>query len=174
MPNDTNKYRVVNGTYYRDKTPQAVVDILESHRNSGRRIAIHYGYTEHDGGGPTGRDWLEEYDMRGKAGRSTGRIKVPLIIPDDDSGGPAVLDHCIVRIRDGRGRDAYRHPQYHHGRITIGPPNNDHVKTCGHCGHTQGEIYRSAVYVDGSLHVQFGRHDDAARWCRHMGLTVSI
>jgi hypothetical protein len=105
------KYRFVNGTAYHLETPDAVVKWLETSRQNGQRIRIFYGDVE------TGRDWMEEYDTIGRVGRSTGDVKIPILIKSERShGGGAILDHCIVRIttKNSKGEivDVYRHPNY--------------------------------------------------------------
>jgi hypothetical protein len=66
-----------------------------------------------------GRDWGEVHDTKGYIGRSTGSIKIPLLLNTvSSSGGGGLLDHCIVKIeRKNRGEkcytEVYRHPQYH-------------------------------------------------------------
>lgn len=125
---------IVNGTTYHDETPQAVVDTLERNRllarnGTPKRIKIHLGDAE------TGRDWCELYDVEGTIGRSTGRIKVPLMIHNRRSrGGPALLDHCIVRIRESSGarRVLYQHPDYHlPGPVTVEPETEPRVLALG-------------------------------------------
>ncbi len=105
--------QVINGTHYHEKTSQDVIDVLEEARAKQWRIRVHYGNTL------VGEDWNEEYDVTGRIGRSMGPVKVPLLIHNARSmGGPAMLDHCIVRIRfsnwqrDGRD-NLYCHPKYH-------------------------------------------------------------
>lgn len=50
-------------------------------------------------------DWNEQFDVTGYVGRSTGPIKVPLLIHNRRSlGGPAILDHCIIGVRE-TGKD---------------------------------------------------------------------
>lgn len=110
------KHIVVNGTYYDSRTPRAVMDALENARLSKKRIRLHYGDIA------TGRDWLDEWDVSGTVGRSTGPIKIPLIIANARScGGPGILDHCIVRIRTTVAPfvDLYRHKKYHTGKMEI-------------------------------------------------------
>lgn len=97
------------GTWFHRNTPKAISDILESARKSGSRLRLFYGDTQ------TGRDWLEEHDVIGTIGRSTGALKVPLLIASSRSmGGGPILDHCIVRIIDVEDtrRELYRHPRY--------------------------------------------------------------
>jgi hypothetical protein len=96
---------VVNGTTYNDKTPRQVVDILERARESRDRLCIRYGDPE------TGRDWGDPR-MCGRIGRSTGTIKIPLLIKTSRStGGEGLLEHVIIRITSG-GRVLYEHPKY--------------------------------------------------------------
>lgn len=104
---------IVNGTHYHEKTPQDVIDVLEEARAKRWRLRIYYGNTL------IGRDWNEEYDVLGRVGRSTGPLKVPLLLYNRRSiCGSPMLDHCIVRIRFSnmdlnRGDDLYRHHNYH-------------------------------------------------------------
>ena len=109
------KYKVLNGTAYHEDTPDEVVRILDdalaTHRTT--RLRFCFGDTE------TGRDWGEVHDTTGYIGRSTGSIKIPLLIDTiNSSGGGGLLDHCIVRIEQKERGDkfyteVYRHPQYH-------------------------------------------------------------
>jgi len=86
-------HQLDNGTCYSVLTPVRVVEILEKYRNGKTRIRVFYGDQE------TGRCWMEEYDTMGTIGRSTGRIKIPLLIKTKRSfGGVAILDSAIVKI----------------------------------------------------------------------------
>ncbi len=104
---------IVNGTHYAEGTDQDVIDVLEEVRASQSRIRIHYGNTY------TGCDWNEEYDVTGRLNRSMGPVRVPILLYRINAiCGPAILDHCIVRIRlantqKARGRNLYVHPRYH-------------------------------------------------------------
>ncbi len=106
------EFKVVNGTYFDVRTPIEVINVLEKARLNRTRLHISLGDSE------SGRDWLEEFECFGFIGRSTGSIKVPLILPLSRSiGGGAILDHCVVRIRHSSGgRVLYQHPEYHHGK----------------------------------------------------------
>jgi hypothetical protein len=109
------EYQQADGTFYHLETPKRVVDVLESCRRSGRRIRLYYGKTDPDSP-DVGLDWEEQFDITGKLGRSTGTIRIPILLHNSRStGGGAILDHCIVRITSSRkgGLDLYRHPQYH-------------------------------------------------------------
>ena len=101
--------KVINGTTFHDETPIAVCNILNDAISSRRskRIRIFFGDRE------TGKDWNEFYDTIGYVGRSTGLIKIPLMIHNTRStGGGAILDHCIVKITVDK-KTVYQHPKYH-------------------------------------------------------------
>lgn len=60
-----------------------------------RRVRVWYGDTQ------TGRSWNEEFQTKGYIGRSTGNLKVPLIVSNSRSfGGGALSVGCLVRIDD--------------------------------------------------------------------------
>ena len=101
--------KVINGTTFHDETPITVCNILNDAISSRRlkRIRIFFGDKE------TGKDWNEFYDNIGYVGRSTGLIKIPLMIHNTRStGGGAILDHCIVKITVDK-KTVYQHPKYH-------------------------------------------------------------
>ena len=104
-----------NGTAYHISTPQEVVNILERCLYNGNRIKMYYGDPE------TGKDWNEEHGMTGTIGRSIGgKVKIPLLVANKRShGGGAILDHCIVKIKDHNGVILYKHPLYHSAHIEI-------------------------------------------------------
>jgi hypothetical protein len=115
LPNGNEiKYKIKNGTAYHFDTPDEIVTILEEARQSNHSIRLRFCF----GDTGTGRDWEEIHDTTGYIGRSTGSIKIPLLIHKvTSSGGPGILDHCIVRIEKknngGSYREVYRHPKYH-------------------------------------------------------------
>ena len=132
------EYKIRDGTSWDARTSDEVIDVLEKARRNHTRLHLSSGYTEYHaanwekaagsllmkeplGAKVLGRDWLEENNTCGYIGRSTGSIKIPLLINNKRSiGGPGLLDHCIVRIRTTRGgRVLWQHPNYHHGKITI-------------------------------------------------------
>lgn len=82
------------GFWFSTNTPLQVRNtIVHAHSNL-LRVRIHQGDRE------TGKVWLEEYDVIGRIGRSTGSQKIPLLIPRANShGGGAILDHCILGIQ---------------------------------------------------------------------------
>lgn len=106
------KYKVVDGTFYHADTDDKIIEVLERVRANGTRITLEYGDTE------TGQGWGDLYDITGTIGRSTGPVKVPLLIHNKRSmGGGAILDNCIVSIITSRGTGIlYTHPTYKTGR----------------------------------------------------------
>lgn len=137
-------------TTYQCKTPQAVRNILENARATGRRLRLFYGDRD------TGRDWLEENDVLGTIGRSTGDVKVPLLIPTARSmGGTAILCDCIVRIVDAKTkRELYVHPKYHLPTLAI---------------QAEAEAgYSTMVTANDAPHAQFRTEAAAARYVAFM------
>lgn len=73
------------------------------------RIRIWYGDPE------TGRSWNEEYNTMGRIGRTTGNIKIPILVNNSRSwGGGAVLMGSIIRIDDIEDkRTLWKVPNFH-------------------------------------------------------------
>jgi hypothetical protein len=114
----TENYQVVNGTFYHKETPKRVVIALEfSRQYQNQRLVIFLG------DGKTGKAWgdIEE----GRIGRSTGEIKIPLIISNSRSlGGSGLLDHCIVKILAANGKTViYRHENYNKEGVSFNGKN---------------------------------------------------
>jgi hypothetical protein len=105
---EEDKYTIVNGTAYDKKTPQPVIDALESARQSGQRITVDYGDPD------TGKSWGERYDITGRVGRSTGQYKIPLLVHNSRSmGGGGILTANIIAIKTSSGgKFLYKHPKY--------------------------------------------------------------
>jgi hypothetical protein len=108
------KYKETNGTFYHAEITPVMVGILESIKVNNIRARFHWGDVK------TGKDWGDIYDVAGTIGRSTGPVKIPLLIHNARSmGGGALLDNCIVKITTTRGlktntaRVIYQHPNYH-------------------------------------------------------------
>jgi hypothetical protein len=100
-------------TWFDSRTPRKVQRALESVRKSGDRVRLFYGDAK------TGVDRLEQHDTVGKIGRSTGVMKLPLIITDD-CGGPLIYTQNIVRILNlTTGEELYRHKKYRLPRLEL-------------------------------------------------------
>lgn len=109
---------MTNFFYVHPDTDPKVTQALEDAYTRNIRIRIHYGFTKLEPDSkPTakiGEVWLEEYDVMGTVGRSTGTDKVPLLIANVNStGGGPIMTHRILRIQETKtGRDLYKHPEY--------------------------------------------------------------
>jgi hypothetical protein len=102
----------VNGTCYHEWTDPQVIAILEDLRaggQNGNRVRIHYGDRV------TGADWMDTRSVTGRIDRSTGKIKIPLLMGSARSGGYPIITECLVRIRSIGifTHDLWRHPDYH-------------------------------------------------------------
>ena len=89
-------------------TDENVQRVLTAAYHNKNRIRIVYG--EHN----TNTDWLEEHDVIGTVGRSTGNKPCALLISNSRSmGGSAILTNCIVKIVDVKTkRVLWQHPNY--------------------------------------------------------------
>jgi hypothetical protein len=157
------EYKVVNGTSYHVQTSATVVQVLERARQNRTRIHVSFGDAA------SGLDWLEEWDITGYVGRSMGPIKVPLLIANRRSlGGGAILDHCIVRIRESAGgRILYRHPTYHYGTLAIRPKAEPVTLP-------DGRVLTIDVVQDGKVHASFESMTKARRWVHKLGVVAPI
>jgi len=88
------RYKTYNGTSYRVETPDDLILILDNLLQSKKRITVDYGDTK------TKISWGEVNNTSKYIGRSTGRIKIPLLVNNKRSfGGGALEDHCILSIK---------------------------------------------------------------------------
>ena len=124
-----------SGTAYHENTPEVVVNILDSARTNHTKLKLYYGDVV------TGRDWHETMDVTGRIGRSTGNVKIPLLIATERShGGGAILDHCIVKIRNfDTGIVLYTNPNYKAPKVDIVP--SDMPEKYTHNVNVDGETY---------------------------------
>lgn len=154
----SGKCKIYGNTHYHPETPDALIRLLEQLRESRRLVVLRYGDVK------TGRDWLEENDVVGRIGRSTGICKIPLIVPPRSLGGPGMLEHCIVRILTNSGkRELYRLPNYHHPKLTIQPTvSPPSPKLC------------TTLLADGKVHALFNGEEAAQRWLHRFGLEGGI
>ena len=133
---DGKTYNVMENMWFNTNTPIKVMETLVDANKHYRRIRVFYGDVN------TGKDWCETFDTIGYIGKSTGQIKIPLLVKNSNScGGGAVLDGCIVKITIDK-HIVYRHPTYHLD-----------VKVDG-CD----------VYVNGELHSTFTKPEKAVRF----------
>jgi len=108
---DGKYYKVVNGTWYNEDTPDIIIRKLENHRAMGSRIRFQWGDMK------TGKDWGDINDVEGRIGRSNGQIKIPLLINKRTSmGGGGILTANIVLMKYSNKKEGgiiWIHPNYH-------------------------------------------------------------
>lgn len=108
------EYEEFNGLFFHKQTPQEVRDAILRAYIARFRVRVFLGDTT------TGECWLEENDVMGYIGRTTGNIKIPILVHNARSmGGTAILDHCIVRLTDTHGLMLYTHPTFHVPNLTV-------------------------------------------------------
>ncbi|MFZ4582578.1 MAG: hypothetical protein ACOYM7_08000 [Paludibacter sp.] len=105
------------------------------------RFRLWYGDTE------TGESWSEEYDTIGTVGRSTGTVKIPLLIKRSNSyGGMAILTGSIIKIVNiETGFALYVHPKFNQKQfytLYAEPVNSDFMNVL-----CEGNIYASNLTV---------------------------
>ena len=95
-----------NGTSFAVGTNNKIMSIIQRAINNRTRIRVFYGDKE------TGKDWCT-YDTIGRVGRSSGGIKVPILVKTKRSlGGEEILTDYIVKITIDK-QVVYKHPKYH-------------------------------------------------------------
>jgi len=101
-------YKLANGTYYSTMTNDEVINTIETAKQNRTRLVLDYGDVI------TGKSWNEVYDVTGYIGRSTGTVKIPILLYNSRSiGGGAILDQCIIKISESKGKKVlYQHPTY--------------------------------------------------------------
>ena len=103
FPGRENKLKVYNNVN------DSLIHVLLTAYSYNFRVRIWYGDKE------TGRSWNEEYDTTGRIGRTTGNIKIPILVKTSRSwGGGAVLVGSIIRIDDIEDkRTLWKVPNFH-------------------------------------------------------------
>lgn len=95
--------------YFHKDTAIPVAELLYHNCTSttSERLALDLGDTD------TGESWGEVYEIMGHVGRSTGQVKVPLLIHNAwNTGGGVILTHCIVGIYTAKGKHVlWKHPK---------------------------------------------------------------
>jgi hypothetical protein len=105
-------------TYFDPGTHPEAAKVLEAARQRARKVGLILGDTT------SGEPWLEEHDVVGRIGRSTGSLKVPLLIEAGRCGGSAILCACLLALIDWDSGDVlYRHAAYREADLGIQPSN---------------------------------------------------
>lgn len=135
-------------TWFDAGTATEVKRILEMAIESNRKLRLFFGDAD------TGRDWMEEHDTVGKIGRSTGPMRVPLLLDSKGEGGPAILTRNVIRIQNAsNGQDMYLHPKYQEPVL-----RNAKVKDA----RTPGLLWKTEVKA-GDVWTEQARHKSQAR-----------
>ena len=137
---------LMHKTYFDPGTDSKAAKVLESCRTHGRKIRLILGDTS------TGEPWLEEHDVVGRISRSTGSLKVPLLIEAGECGGTAILCACLLAIIDwGSGEFLYRHAAYREADLSIQPSGNAdrpwNVLRRGEVVASFGDIGQAGAYL---------------------------
>ncbi len=110
-------YKVFSGISFDERTPDEVCKVIANAYDSNKRqrLKFYFGDVE------TGSGWNDEYDTVGYIGRSTGSIKIPLLIKKINSmGGGSILDHCILKIKDVKsGTVLFQRDNYQASKVEI-------------------------------------------------------
>lgn len=157
------KCQIVNGTHYHPLTPEKLVTILENLRQSRQRVHFHLGDPQ------TGVDWMEENDVEGRIGRSTGSCKIPLVIASRNSiGGSSLSTNSIVRISytTGHHSSIYQVDNYQQPRVTL--------RYCNMPIPAENRTLRFELFVQGTgtVHARFVNYCSARRYIRNLGLNL--
>lgn len=144
-------------TSYHAETDLLVINALEAARQDHTRVRIFFGDVA------TGKSWLEENDIEGYIGRSTGTVKVPLLIHNSRSIG-GIIDHCIIRIIKTKSKMLlYNNPKFHTAKLEVKECKLPLEQVNG-----KMEFYLAEVYADGNVHARFRTVEKAQRWVKKM------
>lgn len=143
------EYKVLNNMFFNAETNDIVCRVLAQLHNSQTRCRIFYGDTE------TGSTWNEEYNITGTIGRSSGSIKIPLMISNSRSmGGPGILEHRIVGIQVTANHFIYKHEKFNVPKMDI--------------RENQLDKYPFAVYANDETHARFKTYKQADNYIKFM------
>lgn len=95
------------GTFFNPGTDIKVARALERCRINELKVRLISGNPN------TGEPWLDEYGVVGKVGRTTGMLKCPILVEEDEGGGLIIPSDCLLALIDWQtGKYLYRHPLY--------------------------------------------------------------
>lgn len=112
---------------------------------SKQRVRLVYGDTD------TGKDWLQEYDVLGSIGKSTGSNQALLLISNSRStGGGTILEDCILKMVDVKSKKVlYQHDKYLAPKFEIVPSTDGYSVTVDGNVQANFKIQKQAQnYVD--------------------------
>ena len=110
---DGKEYKVCNGTFYNAEALDGAISALEYARTNKIRVRIFYAYKTAEEKERGFKDsefdvlevWNEEFYCVGRLGRSSGNIKIPILLSSSSSRyGPPILESRIVLVKATDGR----------------------------------------------------------------------
>jgi len=137
------------GTWFKKDTRDAVKKVIDRLIHTGETVRVFYGDSE------TGKSSMNEFDMIGTVGRSSGVLKVPLLLSQSDGFGDPMQDDRIIRIiRVGDHKNLYKHPGFHVPEMKI--VEGEHPK------------FKVSVVVEGQVAARFKSLGKACKWVAFM------
>lgn len=126
-----------SGTYYYQDTPDDLIRELEKLQHSRIKIKIIQGDQK------TGQSWNEEHDNAGTLGRTTGPVKMLILLTNYNSrGGCIILTDSILQLRNFKtGHIFYQHPKFKPSTVEIKPLNDPRFKDYTHQTIVNGKLY---------------------------------
>lgn len=137
---------------FNKKTPEPVRAVVQELYQNKHRARFFYGDLQ------TGEAWMEEHDVMGTVGKSTGPQPCPLLINNARSLGGGRIMGSVVKIIDiDTRRVLYEHPSFSNpaDRAELVMPS-DHP------------AYVTNVVIDGKIHARFHSDKAAVNWLDFM------
>lgn len=137
------------GTWFKKDTSDAVKKVIDRLIHTGEAVRVFYGDPA------TGKSSMDEFDMIGEVGRSTGVLKVPILLCESDGfGGPLQDDRIIRIIRVSDHKNLYKHPGFHVPEMKL--IEGEHPQ------------FKVSVMVEGQVAARFKSLAKACKWIAFM------
>lgn len=110
-----SNYKEIDGTSFTLDAKDEVCKALNAAMKSRKRVRIYYGNQK------TGECNLDEFDIMGYVGRSTGKYKIPILCNNSRSmGGSPIADSLILRITMSAGKEElYKADNFHFPQLKV-------------------------------------------------------
>ena len=137
------------GTWFRAATPEKLKRVINRLIHSEETIRLFRGDPQ------TGKMEITDFEVLGRVGRSSGVLKVPLLLEDASGFGSPIPDDRILRIVRASDRKVlYTVPSFR-------------LPTFEVVLHTSAD-YPFGVNADGELHAAFSTYAKACAWVAFM------
>lgn len=171
---NTHYYKQYEGTYYSAgmklsdgtiedyETSDSLIAVLKRYENKPYRIRIWYGNKQ------TGEAWNEEYDIAGTIGRSSGTIKVPILLKTKNSHfGGAILVGNIIRIDDIKDkRTLWQADNFHIGKMEVEIESGSEYPYRVMQHKDSGEVQNVANFKDSNAALRWIDFMNGDRYCK--------